>query len=426
MKKILIPMIEAGGGHRMPALAVKDAIEELFPGQYQIDVIDFAKEAGATWDDKAIKNFWDWALARPELTTNLNKLLDSLNYLTRSNTVMKLIYKQFVRKGIRYILNYKPDIVFSTHFFCSTVALFARERYNLDYKIFSFMTDPVRGHNLWVNPRIDSLIVATKEAKEFIVKQGQPRNLAKVMPFPLNKKFFQKVTKSREEILAQLGLDPARKTLLATSGGQGIGDTSGYLKNLYQSQFPFNIIAICGKNKDLFDELTSLKERTNTKVPMAVLGFVDNMHELLEASDLAIAKGGASTTLEVLVKRVPTIFTHSAALHEKGNIDFCVDNKMGWYAKNKKEFDSIIEDVLKTDILECYKANIEANDYVKTLPEAAHNLARFIAEELDSPRKRRKRTRKSYLRAIVLGRRIQLYRLISRTKNKRYQFRRKK
>ena len=90
---------------------------------------------------------------------------------------------------------------------------------------------------------------------------------------------------------------------------------------------PFNIIAIGGKNKDLFDELTSLKERTNTKVPMAVLGFVDNMHELLEASDLAIAKGGASTTFEVLVKRVPTIFTHSAALHEKGNIDFCVKGR---------------------------------------------------------------------------------------------------
>jgi UDP-N-acetylglucosamine:LPS N-acetylglucosamine transferase len=420
LKKILIPMVEAGGGHRMPALAIKDAIEELYPGEYQIDVIDFAKEAGANWDDKIIKGFWDWALARPEITTNLNLLLDSLNHLTRSNTVMKLLFQQFVRKGIKYILEYKPDIVFSTHFFCSSVALFARDRYRLKYKIFSYMTDPVRGHNLWVNPRIEAVIVSTKEAKQYLINQGEPSNKVKVMPFPLNKKFFIETTKTREEILAEIGLDPSKKTLLATSGGQGIGDTSEYIKDLYNTNFPFNIIAICGKNKDLFEELTRLKSNNKSETPMAVLGFVDNMHELLEASDLAIAKGGASTTLEVLVKNVPTIFTHCAALHEKGNIDFCVNNKMGWYAKNKNEFRVIINEILSTNILERYKNNIRENEYVKTLPNATQDLARFVVKELESPYVKRKISKKVRLRAIVLGIRINIFRIKSRTKNKRY------
>jgi 1,2-diacylglycerol 3-beta-galactosyltransferase len=413
-------MVEAGGGHKMPALAIKESIETLFPGQYQIDVIDFAREVGANWDDKIIKGFWDWALARPELTTNLNVLLDSFNHLTRSNTVMKLFFQQFIRKGIRYILKYKPDIVFSTHFFCSSVALFARERYDLAYKIFSYMTDPVRGHNLWVNPRVDAVIVSTKEAREYLIRQGEPKDKVKVMSFPLNKKFFEKVTRSREEILNELGLDPGRKTLLATSGGQGIGDTSSYVKKLYKSEFPFNIIAVCGKNRELFDELSKLKDSVKSEVPLAVLGFVDNMHELLEASDLAIAKGGASTTLEVLVKRVPTIFTHCAALHEKGNIDFCVDNKMGWYSKNKNEFNEIIDKIVNTDILDQYKSNIEKNEYIKTLPEAADNLARFIVKELETPYVKHTRSKKVILRAIVLGTRINLYRLKSRNKNKRY------
>lgn len=413
-------MVEAGGGHRMPALAIKDSIEKLFPGQYQIDVIDFAKDSGATWDDKIIKGFWDWALARPEITTNLNILLDSFNHVTRSNTVMRLFFQQFVRKGIRYILSYKPDIVFSTHFFCSSVAQFARARYHLPYKVFSYMTDPVRGHNLWVNPKIDAVIVSTNEANEYLTKQGQPSDKIKVMSFPLNKKFFAPTTRKREDIISELGLDPLKKTLLATSGGQGIGDTAEYVKSLYKSDFPFNIIAICGKNKELVEELNELKRKVNSDVPLAVLGFVDNMHELLEASDLAIAKGGASTTLEVLVKRVPTIFTHCAALHEKGNIDFCVNNKMGWYAKNEKEFKIIIDEILSTEILDFYKRNIDTNEYVKTLPEAADNLARFIVNELEAPLLKHERSRKAKLRAIVLGTRINLYRLKSRNKNKRY------
>ncbi len=420
MKKILIPMVEAGGGHRMPALAIKDSIEKLFPNKYQIDVIDFAKESGANWDDKIMKGFWDWALARPELTTNLNLLLDYFAHLTRSNAMTPLFFQQFLQKGSKYILTYKPDIVFSTHFFCSSVVQFARSRYGLNYKIFSYMTDPVRGHNLWVNPKVDAVIVSTKEAREYLTKQGEPPNKVKVMSFPLNKKFFTPITRDRDEILTELGLDPTKKTLLATSGGQGIGETSEYVKRLYKDNFPFNIIAVCGKNEELFNDLTDLKNSVSSNVPMAVLGFADNMHELLDVSDLAIAKGGASTTFEVLVKRVPTIFTHCAALHEKGNIDFCVDNKMGWYAKNNKEFKIIIDDILNTDILERYRENIDNNEYVKTLPEAADNLARFIVKELEISRPKHERSKKAKLRAVVLGRRINLYRLISRNKDKRY------
>ena len=167
----------------------------------------------------------------------------------------------------------------------------------------------------------------------------------------------------------------------------------------------------------------SLKESGISDTPFAVLGFVDNMHELLEVSDLALAKGGASTTLEMLVKRVPTIFTHCAALHEKGNIDFFVNNEMGWYVRNKKEFDNIIDIILKTDILGRYKSNIEANEYVKTLPEAAYELAHFIVKELETPYKKRAKSRKAYLRAIVLGIRMNLHRL--KSKNKRYRIRRK-
>jgi UDP-N-acetylglucosamine:LPS N-acetylglucosamine transferase len=144
------------------------------------------------------------------------------------------------------------------------------------------------------------------------------------------------------------------------------------------------------------------------------------MHELLEASDLAIAKGGASTTLEVLVKRVPTIFTHCAALHEKGNIDFCVDNKMGWYAKNSDEFDAIIREILHTNVLDRYIDNIDNNEYVKTLPDAADNLARFIVKELETSRPTYERSKKAKLRSVVLATRINLYRLRSRNKNKRY------
>ncbi len=49
-KKIHFAMIEAGGGHKTPALAVVEALEENFPGKYEIKVLDFIKDLGFQTD----------------------------------------------------------------------------------------------------------------------------------------------------------------------------------------------------------------------------------------------------------------------------------------------------------------------------------------------------------------------------------------
>jgi len=417
MKKILIPMIEVGSGHRMIALAVKEAIGKLYPGEYAVDVIDFAREAGARREDKAMKDIWDFALAHPKLTNNINMLMEAFNGLTRSNLVTKVFFTEFVKKGTRYILDYKPDIVFSTHFFCTSVALFAREKYHFQYKVISFMADPISGHNLWINPKVDTIVAATREARNYLVSMGEPRHKIKVMSFPLNLKFFSKVEKSKEEILTSLGLDTSLKTVLASTGGQGIGDTSKYIKFLYEQGYPFNIIAVCAKNEELARELEDLKKSKQSKAKMAVLGFVDNMHELLEAADFAFTKAGPSTIFEHLVKGIPPIITQSAGIQEKGNIDFCVDNRMGWFVKSQEEFVSLIDELQRTDLLQEYKENIKKNEYVQHLPQAPYELARYVVEELSKLRKKRRDQRNPNLRALILGTRIRI-----NSKNKRYKY----
>ena len=50
------------------------------------------------------------------------------------------------------------------------------------------------------------------------------------------------------------------------------------------------------------------------------------MHELLEASDIAIARAEHPQPLKYLLKMC-RLFLHCAALHEKGNIDFALPIK---------------------------------------------------------------------------------------------------
>lgn len=406
----------------MIALAVKEAIDRLYPGQYVVDVIDFAKEAGAHREDRAIKDIWDFALAHPKFTNNVNALIDTFNILTRSNLVTRVLFQSFVRKGARYIQEYKPDIVFSTHFFCTSVALFARIKYHFQYKVIGFMADPVSGHNLWVNPIVDTIIAATKEARRYLVSMGEPRRKIRVMSFPLNLKFFDRIDRTREQILADLGLDHSLRTVIVSAGGQGIGETGKYIRFLYEKQYPLNIIAVCAKNTGLMEELSALSKDLSSKARLAVLGFVDNMHELLHASDFGITKAGPSAIFEHLTKGVPPIITHHAGLQEKGNMEFCVKNRLGWHVKNEEALGKLLDRILGTNLLEEYRENIRNNEYVKSLPQAPYEIAKFIVAELSTKRKPQRAGRGSALRALVLGTRISLYRMRMKSGRTRYKY----
>ena len=78
-KRILMTMLEVGLGHKSPAIAVRDSLEELWPGRYLIDIVDFAKDSGAIEDDQTLKRSWDMALAFP-LSALIGYLLIELNH----------------------------------------------------------------------------------------------------------------------------------------------------------------------------------------------------------------------------------------------------------------------------------------------------------------------------------------------------------
>jgi hypothetical protein len=83
MRRILILTLEPGGGHVAPALAVKEALERLFPGQFSVQVFDLAIESGATKANRHIKGAWDFALAHPWSARLSYVVVETLRPLSR-------------------------------------------------------------------------------------------------------------------------------------------------------------------------------------------------------------------------------------------------------------------------------------------------------------------------------------------------------
>jgi len=341
LKKILVPMLEAGAGHKMPALAVKESINRLFPGQFQVDVIDFPREVGALKSDRSIKQFWDIGLANPFLAKTGYRFADSLwpfSIFWNQN-----VYPEFKQKALTYVREYNPDLIFSTNFITSTMSAAVRKKLALPIEVISYVTDPFDAFGWWVDPDLDFILVASEVGKKQLLSRGIPDSKIRVLPFPIHQKFFT-VHEDPDKLRQKLGLRPGLPTMLTTEGGQGIGKISQYVLQLHQMGYPCNIISICGKNEKLFGELQTLVQK-NPDAPTHIipLGFVNNMNELLGLSDLCVAKAGASTMFEALLKGIPIIFSSWASYNEKPNIDFCVSQGIGWYAPDFSSFKNVLD-----------------------------------------------------------------------------------
>lgn len=375
MKKLLVPMLEAGAGHKMPALAVKEALDRLYPGEVQVDVVDFVREVGALKTDHFLKHSWDIALAHPLLARMGYRFADS--FWPFSVYYYRYGFPDFVTKAMKYLELYKPDLIFSTNYVTSIIASQARKKLNLSVPVISFVTDPFDAFGWWVDPALDRIFVASEKAKQQLLRRHIPEDKITQVAFPIQAKFSD--PKPNLEVLRHsLGLEAGVPTLLSSEGGQGIGKISGFVMELYKQNYPCNIISVCGKNEELRGELQHLIENTPSRTRLIPLGFVSNMHELLALSDLCVAKAGASTMYEALLSGVPIIFTSWATYNEKPNIDYCISQGIGWYAPDFPQFSRILANLLSGSALETAKAKIKSLQLRSGSEEIARLLRSYL------------------------------------------------
>jgi len=373
-KKILMTMLEVGFGHKAPALAVKDAIQTMVHDEVQIDVVDFAKDCGALKDDKALKDSWDMALAFP-VSARIGYLLIEL--YGKGSEYIDVLFKDFVRKGILYINQYKPDLVFATHPLTLYVAVKAREALGLNFRILAYVVDPFDGYAWWANEGADALLVASEQSRKRLLRHGVKPEIIHILGFPINNKFFD-IRTPPPEVFKELDLNPEWPTLLISAGGQGIGKVFNYAETLYLFQAQVNLIVVAGKNEATKSRVDSMKNTISSKTRLASLGYVDNMNELMAASDVVVGKAGASTAMEAIFMGKPLIFTEWASYNDRFIINFALNYHIGWYCPTVFAFSRLVRKLTELGALEEYTANIKK----LAMEPGTDDVARFVLNEL--------------------------------------------
>src|SRR5262249_2332536 len=97
--------------------------------------------------------------------------------------------------------------------------------------------------------------------------------------------------------------------------------------SLARLSHPAQVIAVCGRNVALKDELTEAvrKLAPGSMVTFYLLGFTTEMDELMTAADLFVGKPGGLTTSEVLSKGLPMVVINPIPGQEERNSDHLLE-----------------------------------------------------------------------------------------------------
>jgi UDP-N-acetylglucosamine:LPS N-acetylglucosamine transferase len=321
MKKIVFAMIEAGGGHKAPARAVMEALEEAYPGRYETVMMDFIKDIGSVKVDAAHKKSWKMFLEYPTLTHIIYQVQNTMGPITRAVLYLTMVAPA-IKDAVRFVKKSRPDVVFSSHFFVTMALVQARRRSGVDFRIITYQSEMFTFHAAWKLPETDWYVTASDRAAQSAAKHGIKWNKIKAFPYPIPPNFLAS-RRERTIVAAGLGLDPCRKTFLFSFGNHGAGMIMQYLIALDLLGLPLNVIVVTGLNKALRTRL-SVNKNLLQNLRIVPVGYADNMNELICVSDVCFIKPGPATMMECMHSAKPIIFNVAATPCEQEHANYAV------------------------------------------------------------------------------------------------------
>lgn len=321
--RILIAMIEAGGGHRAPALALQAALGRRYPERFEIDVLDFMREAGPQALDRRHKAGWNWMLAHPRITFALQTAMDRAVPVRLTRAVQGAVLREHSRRAGAFIAERGYALAVALHFMPLQAIQMARARGELGLPLVGIDTDPFDGHALWAESGADEMIVASREARDLLARKRVPRGRIRVFGYPLSLAFVD-AERDQAGARARLGLGADRLVVLHSVGGEGIGgNTEGFARALLAADLDLDYVVVAGRNEALRARLQSLADAHRGRLRLRPLGFTRDMPSWIVASDVVMGKAGAASTFEPLALGRPVFHTSFVAPNEKRNADFC-------------------------------------------------------------------------------------------------------
>jgi processive 1,2-diacylglycerol beta-glucosyltransferase len=348
--KVLILSASAGAGHLRAAEAVEKAMIERRAAK-EIRNVDVLRYTNRVFRNLYSKAYLELVSSAPDV---LGWLYDYLDQPWKKERRRLALDRLNTRPLVKMLMDYKPDMVVCTHFLPAEIIswLNAKEKIVLPQAIV--ITD-LDVHAMWLCHHYEHYFVPLEETRVHMEKLGIDATKITVSGIPIDPLFAQ--PKDKYEMQAKHGLDHDRVTILLSAGGFGVGSVQWILKSLLELKHRTQVIAVAGKNPELYKDLQEVAPPTNPEnvVNVKVLGYTKEMDELMAASDFLLGKSGGLTTAEALARGLKLIIVNPIPGQEERNSDHFLEEGVAIRCNNLPvlayKIDRLLDDTKRMDIM---------------------------------------------------------------------------
>lgn len=331
MKRLLILSSGGGAGHVRAGQALDAACRERWP-EIEVaheDVLDFCGRATRL----VVADLYLKIVNRAPALYRLFYETSDRELSRRTRSLVRKYDRLAYRALARRVVEFDPDEILCTHFLPAHVMVAKRgpgagrggvgagPARGIRARVSVVVTD-YDAHHFWINPGIDRFFVGSDEVKYMLEQRKIAGARVRVTGIPIHPAFTR--ARGRETLARGMGLDPDRPTVLVMSGGFGVGDMEATLDRLLALPGHVQFIVVAGRNEPLKRKLDRAAAGAGGRV--RVFGFVANIEDLMEASDLAVTKAGGLTVTECLARGLPMVLFNPIPGQEEMNADWLAEN----------------------------------------------------------------------------------------------------
>ncbi|MFN8637057.1 MAG: glycosyltransferase [Chloroflexota bacterium] len=318
--RVQILSSRVGGGHQSVAVALRDALQRL-PG---VDVDVSIDDLYTTYGHFPVSRFpWFYATITRRFPWLWRFIFDVTNRPPsgpRFNWIGDVVGGPALKE---MIAERRPDAVVTV--LPGTTGFVARSvlRSQVPANVEVVVTDWADVHLGWASTFPAQYTVPTDNAVQTLTSVGIPPSAVDRPGFLVRRQFGEIEWSPAARGLARerLGLSRDRFVVLAMAGTEGSPEALAHLATVARAPLDADILVVCGRNRRLFRRVQKLKGAN----PVVPLGFVENVAELMVASDLLLTKTGGVTLAEAFCCGLPILAFDPLPGQEEGNARYVVD-----------------------------------------------------------------------------------------------------
>jgi processive 1,2-diacylglycerol beta-glucosyltransferase len=373
VKKILILTAGFGDGHNAAARSLRDAIEML-DEDARAEVVDLFADSYGAFNTLARKTYLGMVAYAPKLWGGIYSMLENpfvekqLGGFTRLQHALEKILAET-----------QPDCVVSVYpVYGHVIKKIYANHHERPFKFITVVTDSITVNSSWFRAPSDFFCVANDETAEVLKKGGVAKEQIQVLGFPVSPLFAE----NPNNLPAPVADEPRRVLYVINTGKKKAGKAIDRLLEIDD----VHLTITAGRDPELRAELIERTRDFEDRVK--VLGWTNQMPELMMSHHLIISKAGGATVQEAIAARIPMIVNQVIPGQEEGNAELIWRCGIGAIAEKNKEVAELVENAFtkRAEQWNEWRTNLKK----VSRPNAARDIAELILEESDHDKPGRK------------------------------------